>query len=317
MPSIASQVLGFIGYVEFILPGGTDIVAGSRIVRATSCDVKATQNIEPGNVVDAHIDKTTYSLGPIEVGGTIAFPAVYEDGSDVTTSLWALCLNRGVNGELTPISQINIKYADQAAYAYLGDIIDTFEFTVTQSDFVNISVGIIGISRDDSFVIKQPGSTGFFGLRNSRIVTWNDAVVDFMGVGLQSNEVRSFSATVNNNSQRFFSLNGQLTAQIVAPTKRDITGSISIMGRNQTLATLAYSNKNRCTEQNQVKFGYQVGVGVTGTGCNGSFLVQLPGIVYHIEEIAITNELLETTVAYRSLPGIAYNGSGNNVNFLV
>jgi hypothetical protein len=313
MPSQASQVLGFIGYVEFVLNNAFR-------VRATSCDIKATQNIEPGNVVDGHIDKTTYSLMPIEVGGSIAFPAVWEDGSTVTTKLWQSCLQRTATGNFqNPISAINVKYADQAAYSYVNDFVDTFEFNATQSETVNINIGIFGTTRANGFTMstEQPPST-FFVNKNSRLVTWNDAAIYFtnnVGFSLTTSEIRSFKCTVNNNSQRFYSLNGLLTPQIIAPTKRDITGTMSIMGRNQSLAYYAYNNQTRCTEPGEVQFGYAVGIGTTGSDCNGDFMVKIPGAIYNIEEIAITNELLETTVAYRCLPGIAYEK--NLTDFLV
>ena len=313
MPNLASQALGFIGYVEFQMTGG------SQRVRATSADIKATQAVDSENVVDGKIDRTTYRLGPIEVGGSISFPAVYEDGSTVTSALWRYCLQRGNDGSLNPITAINVKYADSGAYSYTNNIVDTFEFSVAQSDVVTINIGIIGRARSSFITATQQQVANFYTLRNTRVVTWNDATVAFTGVGLQSNEIRTFSASVNNNSQRFYTLNGQLFPQDVAPTKRDITGSLSIMGRNQQLAQYAFDNQTRCTEPNTLRFGYTVGQGaqVSGTGCNGSFLVELPGIVYQIEEIAITNELLETTVAYRSLPGIAYGVQYNNTDFLL
>jgi len=294
-------------------------VGGTHRVRATSADIRANQAIDSENVVDGKIDRTTYRVGPIEVGGSIAFPAVYEDGSTVTAALWRYCLQRGNDGSLGQIIAINVKYADSGAYSYTNNIIDTFEFSVTQSEVVNINVGVIGRARNSFITATQAEVANFYTYRNTRVVTWNDAVVAFSGVGLQSNEVRSFTATVNNNSQRFYTLNGQLFPQDVAPTKRDITGSLSIMGRNSQLAQYAFDNQTRCTEPNTVQFGYVVGQGgnAAGDGCNGNFLVELPGIVYQIEEIAITNELLETTVAYRSLPGIAYGTQLNNTDFII
>jgi len=307
MPTQAGQVLGVIGYVYI----------DGKIVRATSCDVKMTQNIEPGNVVDGYVDKTTYSLGPQEVGGTIAFPAVWEDGDTVTSNLWNKCLVRRSSGEFAGvISDLSVKYADQAAYHYYNYCyVDTFEFNATQSETVNISVGIIGQLRDESATVRP---LPFFGNRNSRLVTWNEATVSFSPNGsdgtynIKSDEIRTFTCTVNNNTQRFYGLNGLLTPVVIAPTKRDITGSISIMGRNASLARYAYNNQNRCTEPSTVCFGYTIGKGMTDTGCNGSFNVSIPGTIFNIEEIAITNELLETTVAYRCLPG-SYSGDGGSL----
>ncbi|KKM75977.1 hypothetical protein LCGC14_1384830, partial [marine sediment metagenome] len=40
----------------------------------------------------------------------------------------------------------------------------------------------------------------------------------------------------------------------------------------------------------------------TQTLCQGKFLVTLPNIVFQIEEIALTNELFESTVNWHCLP---------------
>ena len=64
----------YMGYVGFVNIGG-------YIVRATSADISLKQDITKPDVVDGRIDRTVYRLGPQEVGGTVAFPAIY--GSDV------------------------------------------------------------------------------------------------------------------------------------------------------------------------------------------------------------------------------------------
>lgn len=302
MPNLAS--MGFVGYVQF----------ENSLVRATSADVKATQNIEKPNVVDGKLDKTVYQLGPIEVGGTIAFPAIHEDGSAVTALLWKRAIERSTaDGKLTKLQFINIRYNDTAAYQYNQCLVDTFEFAAAQYDMVNISVGIIGISRQQGTILAP---NNFYAFRNTRAVTWNDAVVNFSGpVTVNGDEIRNFTVSLANNSQRFYTLNRSLFPQDIAPTKRDITGSVVIMGRNNSLANRAFSNDTRCTETTSVTWGYQLGI--TSPGCSGDFLVNIPGVVFQIEEIAITNELLETTVNWHALPGIAFGTSQNTTNFIV
>jgi hypothetical protein len=320
MPNQAQ--LGYVGFVS---------LDGSR-VRATSCDIRATQAIDSPNLVDGKFDKTTYQVQAKEVGGSISFPAVHEDGDSVTRTLWNGVIERNTSGRLANrIDNIKVKYATGVSYEYSSNIVDTFEYSVTQSDMVNINIGIIGIDRDNGATGDATESQAFYEQRNSRVVTWNDAVVKFLvGSGaVGGDEIRSFSINVNNNSQRYYTLNGKLVAQDVAATKRDITGSITVMGRNELLAARAgfkgQDNQTRCTETSEVIWGYCVGsksnlsagstaaptcAGDIGVGCAGNFIVRMGGTVFQIEEIAITNELLETTVNYRVLPGSPIVASG-------
>ena len=306
MPNFAS--MGYVGYVKF----------GNSLVRATSCDIKASQNIELPNLIDAKTDKTTYQLQPIEVGGSVAFPAVLEDGSATTKMLWNLAVQRGVSdGRLSKVpDEINVRYNSGSVYRYIDCYIDTYAFSVAQSGMVELTAGVKGRKRG-TFTYEAPNY--FYGFRNSRVVTWNDAVVTFTGgVTVNTDEIRNFSFNLNNNCQVFFTLGGGqdgLFARDVVPTKREFTGSVTIMGLNQTLADRAFSNVNRCTEDNVITWGYTVGGSMTG--CSGDFRVQMTGTVFQIEEIAITNELLETTVNYKVLPGIPYETEELTTNFVI
>ena len=307
MPGYAS--LGYVGYVK---------IDGDAVIRATSCDIKASQQVDAPNLVDGKMDKTVYQLHPIEIGGSVAFPAVHEATSGSSTimkKLWQKACIRGVSdGKLQKIAEINTRYNDVTAYKYLNCIVDTFEFSVAQSDMANVTIGVIGTDRAPGF-LGYPSS--FYGFRNTRAVTWNDAVARFVGsVSVLGEEIRSFTFNLNNNSQRFYTLNGKLRPQDIAPGKRDLSGSVTIMGRNSSLAEYAYSNQSRCTETSAVEWGYSIGVGTTGS-CSGDLLIRVPGIVFQIEEIALTNELLETTVNYKALPGIAYQGEDNTTDFVV
>jgi len=307
MPGYAS--LGYVGYVK---------IDGDAVIRATSCDIKASQQVDAPNLVDGKIDKTVYQLQPIEIGGTVAFPAVHEatsGSSTVMKKLWQKACVRGVSdGKLQKLPAINARYNDLTVYKYRNCIIDTFEFNVAQSDMVNISIGVIGTTRESG---SPEYPDGFYGYRNTRVVTWNDAVARFVGsVPVSGEEIRSFKFNLNNNSQRFYTLNGKLTPQDIASGKRDLSGSVTIMGRNAALADYAYSNQTRCTETSSVEWGYSIGAGTTGS-CSGDLLIRVPGIVFQIEEIALTNELLETTVNYKAFPGIAYQSEGNTTDFVV
>lgn len=291
----------YMGYVGFVnIDGNT--------VRATSADIKLTQEVTKPDVVDGHIDRTVYQLGPQEVGGSIAFPALYDTSSGATTvdNLWRLVIQRVGGGTLTPFP-VDIKYAqsggtsNQSDFSYDNCVVNTMQFSVTQSDVMNITCDIIGMTR-------SPNTAGIVSnLGNSRIVTWADArfVINqgTTSLGMPSNEipgqhVRSFEVNINNNVERFYTLNGALFAQAIAPAKRDVTGNVVFLGRLPGLGELAENNEDRESEDTTIDFGFET----TSTTSTTSFIKTLPNVVFQIEEMAITNNLFETTVMWHSLP---------------
>ena len=303
MPSIAS--LGYVGYAKFALI--------PYPVRVTSADLKLTQTITKPDIIDGKTDKTVYQLGPKEIGGGLAFPAVHEDSSGVVAKIWDLALQRDADGRLQK-DDINIRYANGVAFEYKNCIINTMELSVAQSDVFNISIDVVGTSR-------LAGSTAepSYTFRNTRIVTWND--IDFSiassSFNIVGSETRNFTLTINNNAERYYTFNGLLTPQDIAPRKRDIDGTMTIMGRNIGLADWALSNQTRCHEDSIIHFGYTLSGLSSATGCAGSWLLELPGAVFEIEELALTNDLFETTINYHILPGITYGSDGRDTNFVV
>ena len=328
MPAYAQ--LGYVGYVGF--SGGG--LAGTNVVRATSCDLRATQSIEKPDVVDGHIDKTVYQLGPIEIGGSVAFPAIHEDGAYLMKQLWRGAVTRDPSfGNLSSKYNIDVKYAQGVAFGYGDCYIDSFEWNIAQQDVVSCTANIVGTTRGSASDIYTPiGTPGDgFGQRNSRIVTWNDAVVQFgtspsgnpadtTGSWVESNEVRSFSCNVANNMQRYYALNGTLFPTAVAATKRDIGGSMTLMGLNTNISghgtsvnkPIAFNNQDRCTENTEVVFGYSVAL----SGCTSNLIIRIPGVVFEIEEVGITNDIFETTINWHALPGVPSNGEGPTTDFL-
>lgn len=309
--------MGFVGYVIFENAGSS---GGPIIVRSTSCDLKLTQTVEKPDVVDSKYDKTVYQLGPKEIGGSIAFPAVHEDTETSIQAMWRRAVRRDANGRLDDMNVV-VKYADyNALFRYNNCIVDTFEFNVAQGDVVNVTVGVIGISRE-----AAADRTIEYGFRNSRIVTWNDASViigndnrknrdaGVLNDNIPSSNIREFTATLNNNSDRFYTLNGKLEPQDVAATKRDIDGSLVVMGRHNSLSNLAITNETRCTERSWIRFGYSLQTGE----CVGSWFIKLPGCVFEVEEIALTNELFETTINWHALTGAIYRVGAGDETFEV
>jgi len=300
--------LGYVGHVSF----------DNTKIRATTADIRVTQTVDKPDVVDGKVDKTVYQLGPKEVGGTVGFPGIHEDGTGVIRTLWDYTLQRASNGQMLHYSNIDVKYANGVGYRYPNCMLDSFEWNVTHEDIVNITINVIGTTRTDIGSFTEPS----YNFRNSRIVTWNDAVVELYSVAsggnpsVESSEVRSFTATVANNGARYFTLNGSMfpNPQAIAPTKRDIDGSIVIMGRSPFLKDQAFTNQDRCNEKSAVRFGYTI-TDAAGE-CPGSFTVRIPGVVFEIEELSLSNDLFETTVNWHALPGITYGDSGLDTTFV-
>jgi hypothetical protein len=300
MPTAINASLGYVGWIKL---SGT---GGAPYIRVTSADIKATQGIDKPSLIDGMYDKTTYKLMPIEIGGSLQFPAVYEavQGSSMTPAefLWQAAFYRSSSGRLLyPISTAQLKYYDGFGYTFTDCSPESYEFSVTQGDSVNINVGMWARTREPSVTATGPSYTN----RNTRIVTWQDTqFVIGSGAGdnlLPKNTIRTFSFTLNNALQRFYTVGtGDLYPVDIAPTKRDLTGSITFMGVNQDIAALAASNDTRCYEHNTLSFGYSVNTG----SCTSQFIVPFTGVVFQIEELGLSNELVESTVNYHVLPGM-------------
>jgi len=302
------QPPAYMGYVGFVEIDG-------NLIRATSADIKLTQEITKPDVIDGRIDRTVYQLGPQEVGGSVAFPAIYDNagGTTTVTNLWKLACTRTQIGTLLPF-ETKIKYAqtdgayNQSSFTYDACVVNSMQFSVTQSDVMNITTDVVGLTRTPTSIPNPPGTS--IATDNSRVVTWADSRINiiegtsrpdhYRPIGLGGNiggqHVRSFEVNVNNNVERFYTLNQALFAQAIAPAKRDVTGNIVFMGRLDGLGELAFTNELSAYEDTAIQFGFQPSIGST------QFIRRLPNVVFQIEEMAITNNLFETTVNWHSLP---------------
>lgn len=309
--SRAKASMGYAGWVK---------IDNSNFIRATSCDIKVSQKIDKPEVVDGTIDRTVYQLGPKEIGGGLAFPAVFESvggSSTMMSTLWDYALSRTSSGAFTKDGfPILVKYASNTIFEYTGCVVDSYEWSVTQSGTVDIKLNIIGIDRSEEGAIlatdnaysyygtepKDPAFPGVGSTPNTRIITWNDAIIEIDQV--PDGDIRSFSCTVANNVKRYYALNQTLVPALLTPTKRDISGKISVMGRHG-LSDSAATNENYCATNKSISFSLG-----GGASCKGSFGVSFIDIcLFEYEEIAITNDLFETTVNYHVLPGRTLNNS--------
>lgn len=333
--------MGFVGFVRVedgVIAGNADGVTaiqhGKYLIRATSADINLTQEISKPDVIDSRYDRSVYQLGPKLVDGSFAFPAVYEvpTGQEYTLFeiLYRYAVTRNDQGGLS-MFDLNVKYAssnttdyrNESEFNYTGCLANTWQFSVAQSDVVTCSVDVIGVNRETLGALDPPdrtanpdGTDACTGSSTSetatigttRIVTWNDARVEIEGgrIGTGNDAiggqyVRSFEANINNDAERYYTLNTKLFVQAIAPRKRDISGNVVLMGRIPTLADVALTNEDNCTEYSNVKFGFNT-PGI-GDGCgSSSFAVTMPNCIFEIEEMSLTNDIFETTVNWHSLP---------------
>jgi len=291
--------MGYVGFVKF----------GTSLVRATSCDIKLSQEITKPDVVDSRFDKTVYQLGPQIVEGAVEFPAIYDSGvvgdstQDIAETLYRRAVKRNVDGKLDLIN-INVKYTSaNASFSYPNCLVNNWRFSVTQQDVVTIGVNVIGINRVASSFV-EPTS-----VPNTRIVTWADAICNIQNtdgsIDITGSYVRNFNIEIANDAERFYALNGQLFPQDIAPRKREVTGSLVFMGRMPGLANWSETNQDRCTEISTLEFGYSI----NNPNCGGGFDVILPNVVFQIEELSLGNDIFETNVNYHCFPaGSLLNG---------
>ena len=333
----SSAYMGYVGFVRF--QANNPFNATAMTIRATTADIMLKQEIMKPDVIDSRYDKTVYQLGPQEVGGAIGFPAVYDmqGGGNVVATLFKYVAMRDQIGNLYPFS-VDVKYAastspaDAADFTFGGCIINSWKFSVTNKDYVKIDTDIIGLTRNPATFNNDwnfnpvSSSSNNYATENTRIVTWADArfelisgkqqIINSIVPSLNGSSVRSFEVSINNNAERFYTLNGQLYPQAVAPTKRDITGTIVLMGRNNDLGSFAASNQTRSYEDSCINFGFTT---TSSSGVSNAFGTKLPNIVFQIEEMSLTKDLFESTVKWHSLPaaGIYMGPTGSSNDPLI
>jgi len=296
--------MGFVGFVRYEFPDQ------SVVVRATSADPRLMQEVSKEDTIDGRFDRSTYRLGPQVVEGSVEYPAIMErqGGVDPTARLYRACVGRETSGSrfgqlrATNVFNLAVRYTSQfSEFRYRDCLVNTFRFSVAQSDRVMINSGLIGRFREkDTIGPMLRSSPGFPA--NTRVVTWNDAVVEIIGArgapDVSGEYVRSFEITYNNNAERYYTLNRLLSPQDIAVRKRDIDGRFVLLGRHEELGEHARTNEDRCFEESVVRFGYQL----TRDQCNSTFLVKVPNCVFRIEEMSLTNDVFETTIQFHSLP---------------
>ncbi len=338
--------MGWVGFLNLVIPS----LKADNILRVTSADVNLSQDITKPDVIDGRIDKTVYQLGPKIVEGSLSMPIIADinpndaslsaagcpEANDLssTTSvagnllknIWCWATARGPQGRLLyNDAELRIRYANHAAFAFDTAIVNTLGMTVTQSDAVTFDIDVIGRARStaeqafNTDAFTEPKITDF--LAPARVFTWNDVTVN--GIGgcsnpedlFFSNQVRAFTMEINNNADRFYTLNGSLFPVDINVGQREVTGSLTLLGLQDRLRLLAETNQDRFTEKNEIRFAFYIGEDTfnntnftprdwIGDGAvdppNAIFFKRLTSVVFQIEEIAMTNEVLETTINWHA-----------------
>lgn len=310
---IPTASMGFVGSVRF--NGGS--IGQEIVVRALSCDIRAKQEITSPDVVDGRIDPTLYQIGPRMVDGNCEFPLVHEGvslssnkpcndstscDSNLANRLWTIASARDQVGRLINQFNVDVRYTDNTAYRYPNCIINTMSLNVTQADIVKMSFGVIG-GANATDTVREPlvSERDPTFLAPARVVTWNDfrinLFIDEETMIIPGSYLRSFQVTLDNHADRFYTLNGRLTPQDITAKKRSIEGAISLMGFSaKQFHDFIYNNQSRFTSQSKIAFGYTLGSAIVPY-----WATALWGVVFQIEEVAISNDIIETKVPFRAL----------------
>lgn len=347
--------MGWVGFVVLNFDSTTSIGVSNTTLRVTGADLNLKQEITTPDVIDGRIDKTVYQLGPKLVDGTLNMPLIADLSSGdaglgcqagttgartLVNNVWAWSTHRDIFGRMCNIADVDIRYANHAAFNFDNCIVNTLTMNVAQSDLVSWDINVIGRSRttEDRLenILSNPGVARF--MSPARVLTWNDVTINGLK-GCQgnnisplfySNMIRNFTMEINNNVDRFFTLNGTLFPLDINCGKREVTGSLTLLGMIHDLRLLAQTNQERFTEQNEIRVCYYVGKDTAGpAGTPRDWIGDLPvgdpifskrlaSVVFNIEEVSMTNEVLETTVNYLALASDKNDALGDaNYEFVV
>lgn len=248
-------------------------------------------------------------------------------------NIWCWTVQRGPQGRLVyDDAYMDVRYANHAAFRFDRVLVNSLSMSAAQSEHLTFDINIIGRARipaADVSVWPDIGAGGNPGpeiipfLSPARVLTWNDISVN----GVQgcsnsfiplfySNQVRDFSFEIANNADRFYTLNGSLFPVDINVSKREITGSMTLMGLQEALRKRADTNAERFTSKDEIRMAFYVGNETynpsTGlfnsrdwTGSNtptdSIFAKKFVGVIFNIETMTLSNDLYETSIEWRAL----------------
>ena len=321
------------------------------LLRANSADVNLAQDVTKPEVFDGRADPTVYQLGPKTVEGRLSLPIVADTttvnhcptavggpnsaAGQLLNKIWCWATGRSNMGRMMHDDmEMVIRYANHAAFKFDRVVADSLGISVPQSEAITMDLNVIGRTRQRIAQPWQsnPESNAVDFLAPARLLTWNDCTVYAQegcwsdAILFYSNQVRTFNFELKNNAARFYTLNGSLFPMDINVGKREITGSVTLMGLADELRRVAEENQDHFTSKHKIYFGLFIGEDSwNGTGFDDSrrrwggsmsppsdlaiFYKQFDGVVFQIEELGLSQELFETTVQWH---GMASDNLGMN-----
>lgn len=314
---------------------GGSAVASAFQFRASTVGLQVKQEINYPDLIDGAIDKTVYALGPKIVEGDINFPLIHEGSAvggaksggncqtfntSLANVLWRMAAERTAWGRLANFADITVCYPDNAIFTYPGCVVNSMSVRVNQGGNVEVTSSWIGgVTSDASVPESRIKGTSFAKapayISPARVVTWNDFRVACFGGQLAGPTTgagfREFSCEIRNNVERYYTLNGSLAPQDITARKREISGTIKLLGRSKNLNDFAYSNEQRFSSNEQIAFGYGVTSGATTTLY---WATTLYGVIFKMEELTINpGDAFESTINYNATGDCSHNMSGSSL----
>jgi len=255
-------------------------------VRATSFGLKATQEINHMDTIDATWDYTAYRYGPVKIEGDVGLPI--PAGSNFLSAILDFVSRRDASsGRLINAGTVTAAYDHTLTYNYEGCQANTASFTISAEEAIELNIGFVGATRT--------GGAAGTGIDKApkRVLTWDDVTFS-SSVGGDTCKIKSFNFEINNNVTAFYGLCGDLFTipdNIVAG-KREVSGSFEASwGDGFAFQNYAYNTNSAGpdTTTDWLKLTVRNNPDV-------SFL----GVIFNMEDISITNDFFMGTQNWRA-----------------
>tara|TARA_Y100000034_G_C6896101_1_gene413157 strand:- start:735 stop:1772 length:1038 start_codon:yes stop_codon:yes gene_type:complete len=319
---------GFSGAVMYSAAGS------NYLIRAKDCSVNAKQEINAIDDIDGAIDKTRYTLSPYQIEGSLSFALDQSQTADsfaVFEQLFKDAVERDSHGNMLSKStdrSLHVRYYPGASYTYLHVLIDQLSLEVSEGSELTASATVKGRGRTD-VAQAVPNLDSGQDLAPVRAIMFNDISVTFspstisgantIDSSFTSTVVQSFKLDIANNTDFVYTLASSLSPYDIIAKKRDITGSITFLGKNDQLAPFATMHEH--SAQSAVDMTFSIKFSADAPPVD---LFQLKGVVFQIEEISVSNDLITSTMNYRAygeqgfgyeaISGFGEDGSGSPAN---
>ena len=350
-PTNRPAYAGYSGFVTYEAQIGGAL--NKYLLRADRCTLKGSQGIDTIKDIDGSIDSTRYALKAFELNGDVSFnldSSPDSAGYQAFARLYADTVQRSADGrlkirEIPGSRNMLVRYNGEVSYRYLDIVPNKMTIECSANEALRVTTSFIGRGREGPF----DGTTAVMGdglgatigntvnIAPVRVVTYNDISIDIesspisAGVVVNSGPtiprlplVKSFSVSIDNQVEAVHTLSGTLAAYDLVAKKRVITGNINFLGRNRDIADYAMYNEIGQTSRANLIFNVRLG-NVTKT------LFKLRGVVFKLESMDLTNEVLNSSMEFMALgdqqfnyeaisafgvPGTSANGSQHPYPFI-